>query len=217
MGHCPLEKNGVRAQGDVFRASERGDASGSPDAVVAVHHRRCWRMSDHGFSVIQRFFAICPWIDIFEIPHLRHWDHEDNKDNCFVQICRARAGHTSGSKSEAHIALSYHDRFQMALILLPFRDLILCSLSFVFLDGFEQGHCKRRGLVAMHPIVDAFPRLVTFCQYSPYVGLIPLRIEPITPVQSVVSGWAQVHFGFVVRFHGPIHPSLAVRFAVRRD
>ncbi len=37
----------------------------------------------------------------------------------------------------------------MALILLPFRDLILCSLSFVFLDGFEQGHCKGKVLILL--------------------------------------------------------------------
>ena len=58
VGERPLEKNGVCAQGDVFRASDGGVASSSPDGVVAVHHRRRWRMSDRGFSVLQRFSAI---------------------------------------------------------------------------------------------------------------------------------------------------------------
>ena len=101
--------------------------------------------------------------------------------------------------------------------LMSFQGFNFLTAFVCFLNGLKQGHCEERGLIAMHPIVDAFPKSVTFCQYSPYVGPIPLRIEPIAPVQSVVSGWAQVHFGFVVRFHGPIHPSLVVQFAVRRD
>ena len=75
MGHCPLEKNGVRAYGDVFRASEGGDASGRPDAVVAVHHRRCWRISDHGFSVVQRFFVARPGVHEVKVTDLRHQHH----------------------------------------------------------------------------------------------------------------------------------------------
>ena len=115
VGECPLEKNGVCAQGDVFRAFDGCVASSSPDGVVAIHHGGCWGALCDWFSIVQRFFLARPGVHEVKITNLRHQHHEDGKDEGSSYFGKASAGHNCGVKATVNIASSYYDRFHRVL------------------------------------------------------------------------------------------------------
>ena len=67
-----LEEYHIGCERNVLRVSDGSVDSRNPHAVVAVHHRGRWGISDHGFSVVQRFFLARPGVDIIQITSLGH-------------------------------------------------------------------------------------------------------------------------------------------------
>ena len=72
--------------------------------VVRINKRRAARFHDV-IGFIQRLFAICPWVEVLEIPDLRHQYHECHQQQGFLRVCIAFAGHAS--KIDSSILLIY--------------------------------------------------------------------------------------------------------------